>query len=201
MKAKEKLEEKKVEKQIKTVAKTDRVFVCLILILAVLIVNTGLLIWHSAENHNNSNKSNSENKNEEENQDYDVSTFKEIKGTELANNTQGENKVVYIGRSTCSWCVKFVPVLKELQEKYDIEILYIDISKIIDFNSNSIIDQASHDAIVDMPTVSGMEEYHKNEFGATPMTIIVKDGKLVDGFTGYAELSTFVNLLEQNGFK
>ena len=33
------------------------------------------------------------------------------------------------------------------------------------------------------------------------MVILVRDGKLVDGWVGYAEYDAFASFLEENGFK
>lgn len=36
------------------------------------------------------------------------------------------NTFVYLGRPTCQYCQQFVPVLHSIQQKLNIEVLYID---------------------------------------------------------------------------
>ena len=51
--------------------------------------------------------------------DYDVSEFDEIKASDLSKESKNKTIVVYIGRSSCGYCVQFVPILKSVQEKYN----------------------------------------------------------------------------------
>ncbi|MDD4623773.1 MAG: hypothetical protein PHX40_00090 [Bacilli bacterium] len=178
----------------------NKIFACSIAIIVILLFNTILIINRDSSS-SSQNNSNSDEKNiEEVNGDYDVSAFTEINGSDLKNKTKGENTVVYIGRSTCEWCVKFVPILTETTNKYKLNTLYIDIAKIIDFSAGGIKDQESYDFLTKMETVSEFENYMSENFGATPMLLIVKDGKLIDAQTGYTESDALNSFLEKNGF-
>lgn len=178
----------------------NKIFTCSIVIIVILMLNT-ILIINSGLSFVSSNNSNNEGNNTEElSGDYDVSAFKEISASELRNETKNENTVVYIGRSTCSWCVQFVPILTEATNKYDLNILYIDIAKIIDFSAGGVKDQKSYDTITKLDTASGFENYMTENFGSTPMVLIIKDGKIIDAQTGYVEQDALNSFLEKNGF-
>lgn len=173
----------------------NRIWIAVLIIAIMTSINTITLISNNSLLNANKN-----NENQETNEDYDVSTFKEVSASELVDNTKDANKVVYIGRASCGWCVKFVPVLREAAEKYNLEIIYIDIAKIIDFNAGSIIDQKNYDIMMNLETVSDLKDYMNEEFGATPMVLIMKDGKIIDATTGYQESSSFNSFLEENDF-
>ena len=133
----------------------------------------------------------------EYNTEYDVSMFKEIKASDIKKQTKGKTKVIYIGRESCGWCAAFLPNLWNAQEEYDFKTLYIDIAKIIDFNNNDVIDEESFD-IMNKLTGEGYEKYMEENFGTTPMILIMKDNKIIDGHTGYTEYETFKEFLDKN---
>ena len=136
----------------------------------------------------------------EYNTDYDVSMFEEIKASDIKSKTKKDIQVVYIGRSTCSWCAAFLPTLWEAQEEYKYTTLYIDIAKIIDFSSGNVSDQDSFD-ILNKLTGEGYESYMEENFGATPMVLIIKNNKIIGASTGYAEYESFVSVLNDAGIK
>ncbi len=134
------------------------------------------------------------------NTDYDVSQFKEISASDIEKETKNKVSVIYIGRETCSWCLEFLPTLKEAQEKFNYTTLYIDIAKIIDFENNTLIDQASYDTISKL-SGEGYEDYMSENFGSTPMVLVVKDNEIINAQTGYSEYEDFEKILTKAGFK
>lgn len=136
----------------------------------------------------------------EYNTDYDVSMFKEIKASEISKETKGKLSVVYVGRETCSWCAAFLPNLWQAQEDYGYTTLYIDIAKIIDFENNSIKDEDAYNIMMSL-TGDNYDEYMEENFGATPMILIMKDNKIVNAQTGYSEYDAFKTILNDAGIK
>lgn len=134
------------------------------------------------------------------NTDYDVSMFKEIKASEISKETKGKLSVVYVGRETCSWCAAFLPNLWQAQEDYGYTTLYIDIAKIIDFENNSIKDEDAYNIMMSL-TGDNYDEYMEENFGATPMILIMKDNKIVNAQTGYSEYDAFKTILNDAGIK
>lgn len=131
--------------------------------------------------------------------DYDVSEFDEIKASELSKESKNKTIVVYIGRSSCGYCVQFVPILKSVQEKYNFTTKYIDIAKIIDYNSSSISDQDAYNLLTNMKTNSEQKGIME-QFGSTPMTLVIKNNTIVDSIVGATDESTLTKLIEDNGF-
>ena len=171
------------------------IFYCLLVIIVLL----GLILVVDIKNRKgttNSVSSNSE-ATEEVAGDYDVSDFDEITAKDISG-LKGTN-VIYVGRSTCSWCVKMLPNLQQAQKDYKYTTKYIDIAKIIDFSVGSILNQNAYDTMINLET-SEEAAGVMDSFGSTPMMLIVKDGKIVDSQVGYSEYSIFATLLENNGF-
>lgn len=166
-------------------------------ILIVLIIGVSKMYSNNKVDTNSNNTQESET---EYNTNYDVSMFKEIEAEDLKDETKGKLRVVYIGRETCGWCAAFLPNLWIAQEDYKFETLYIDIAKIIDFSNGNIIDQEEYDTLSSL-TGKEYENYMKENLGATPMILIMKDNKIVGAQTGYSEYENFETILNNAGIK
>ena len=132
---------------------------------------------------------------QEYNTNYDVSMFEEIKASDIKKQTKNNTKVIYVGRESCGWCAAFLPNLWNAQEEYDFKTLYIDISKIIDFSTNEIIDETAFNTMTSL-SGKGYEEYMKEYFGSTPMVLIMKDNKIINAHTGYTEYDSFKTIFD-----
>lgn len=171
----------------------NKIFYTLIVIAcilgAILIVNvvkggsTSTNIKNQPDNINNQTE-------ETENMDYDVSSFDSMSTTDAMKRiAKGKTEIVYIGRATCGYCVKFLPTLKKAQKEFDYKTIYIDLEKMTSEDQQKLL------------TLDNEEKYITENFGYTPMVLIFKDGKLVQGWVGYAEYSSFAAFLEDNGIK
>ncbi|MBO5138255.1 MAG: thioredoxin family protein [Bacilli bacterium] len=92
------------------------------------------------------------------------------------------SSVIYIGRPTCSHCVIQKPIMEHLAYKYDITINYLN------------TDELSDD---DITKLRDSDEYFKSGWG-TPLTLIVKDGKIQDKIEGEASINTLTSLFKQH---
>lgn len=168
--------------------------IVLYLILAVLIVNVVLLSVNINAFTNYGKNDNNEVK--EEIPDYDVSKYNSITYDDFKNLTTIKGThVIYIGRNSCSYCAMFIPIMNEAQEKYDFITNYFDISSIFNFSNNTIIDDKAYNEM------SNLNDFFKENFLATRMVVIFKDGKYIDGTLGYQELEEYSKFLENNGFE
>ena len=171
----------------------------LIVITVVVVAGTNKIYDNRASTYSDSSsETNSESENETE--EYDVSMFDEIKASDITSKTKKSKQVIYVGRSTCSWCIKFLPNLQKSQKEYGYKTLYIDIAKIIDFSANSIIDQTAYNTMISL-TGDDYKDYMDENFGSTPMVLIVEKGKIIGAQTGYSEYDDFVKVLEDAGYK
>ena len=172
----------------------------LIVIMVVVVAGTNKIYddRNASTYSDSSSETNSESENETE--EYDVSMFDEIKASDITSKTKKSKQVIYVGRSTCSWCIKFLPNLQKSQKEYGYKTLYIDIAKIIDFSANSIIDQTAYNTMISL-TGDDYKDYMDENFGSTPMVLIVEKGKIIGAQTGYSEYDDFVKVLEDAGYK
>ena len=180
----------------------DKIKVALYIIAALLLINviveiintnnTGVLREYSSTTGENANK----NDNNDEVLEYDVSKFSEVDYSGLKKIMKGEGThVVYIGRSTCHYCSMFIPIMTEAQEKYGFKTEYFDITRVFNFTNNSVVDQSAYDEL------SKYNDFFEENFLSTPMVVIFKDGKYVDGTIGYQDISTYSSFLEKNKFE
>lgn len=178
---------------IEIVSNLKTIKITLYLILILLFVNVILV---SVNKSSNNVVDDSHINEQEELPEYDVSEFKELDYSQLDKlmSSKGTH-VVYIGRESCGYCAMFIPVMKEAQEKYGFETNYFDISRVFDFAKNSVIDKTAYDKL------STLNDFFEENFLATPMVVIFKDGKFVDGTLGYQEIASYSQFLEKNNFK
>lgn len=114
----------------------------------------------------------------------DTSMFEvvDIKGAlNLFESSHEKASVLVIGRKDCSACINFEPVLKISQAKYHYYTHYLELS---DLNKDS----EEYQELIDKLDYEYEFNGNKNEFGqfmgATPMFIILKNGKQVYGYIG-----------------
>ena len=191
----------------------NKMFICIIVIVVVLLINTIVLVsnrskldklndartFNESSNGNNGNNQGGNQQPEAGDGTYDISKLEEITAANLVGKTQGTTTVVYIGRSTCGWCVTFSPVLNDAIDQYGMKVLYIDIAKILDFTDGGrVIDQAAYDILMNLDATEEFKDYMNKSFGATPMLLIMKDGQIVDAQTGYSE--SIDSILDKNGY-
>jgi len=164
----------------------NKILLCLYAIIVILIVNTTIVLLKDAK-FGTASTGESETQGSAE---YDVSMFTSVTADTLGEKVSGETaKLVYIGRDSCGYCVKFLPVLQQAQEDYDYETLYLDITTVTTTEQQDKILAFDND-----------EKFLEENFGGTPMVLLMKDGKLVDEWIGYADYATYAAWLEENGF-
>ena len=137
----------------------------------------------------------------EEPSGYDTTPFKEIKGTDIAKESEGKTIVVFIGRQTCGYCAIYAPIITKVSDDYDFRVRYIDLEKLVDIYSPTweVTDQESYDDLVNLKTTPGYEIF-MDDLGSTPMTIVIRDNKIIGGVVGYVEEETLIQTLKDSGF-
>src|SRR5574344_964330 len=115
--------------------------------------------------------------------DYDVSMMNSLSLHQVLGlfNDKKSTSVVYLGRSTCSACISFLPTLQSMQSKYNYVTQYLDITT-VDTSSSDYTDLISKLAVQKTINVNG--ESKTDDFGSfygyTPMVFIVKNGKFAE---------------------
>lgn len=131
--------------------------------------------------------------------EYDVSKFNEISASDIAKVSKDKTILLYIGRSTCGYCVQYVPILQEVQDKYGkYTTYYLDIAKIYDYSRGVKLDEDAESIMLNLKT-SDSQKGVMNNFGSTPMTLVIKNGKVVDSIIGYVDAGTLDSMVVENG--
>lgn len=159
------------------------IYIMLIAILCLTIISTTAIVSYIMVHWDGRMNSNSPH-----NTEYDVSKFKKINYDEFMDTYKGDKQtLIYIGRATCIHCVNFIPVLKDAQDKYDYETYYLDISEITEQQYNNI---------------KKLNKFLDENFGGTPMVIIVKNGKIIDNgsWIGEGSKNDFYKFLDKAGY-
>ena len=133
---------------------------------------------------------------------YSTDSFVKVGAKDLASLSKGKSIVVWIGRQGCGYCTQYVPTITSVGEKLGIDIHYLDLADIFDFSTNpvSLKDEEAYTLLEGFAT----DEENKDimqELGATPMTLVIKNNKIVGSFTGALPEEQVLSTLKAEGFK
>ena len=82
--------------------------------------------------------------------------YKEITYNEFASQVKSkETFVIFIGSATCSHCDDFKPILSQVIEDYDLDVKYIDLSKVSEAQYSEVKKKVD---LSGTPTLSYIEE-------------------------------------------
>lgn len=101
-------------------------------------------------------------------------------------------EVVVIGQTTCSHCIAYKPTLNKVAGEYDVTINYLDLTKMTEEEYNNF-SQSLKDIGYNAP-----EFLEDGSFG-TPLTLIIKNGKVFDYISGQRTKSQLVRELTKSG--
>lgn len=182
----------------------NKIFTTLVVIAIILGVNllfTMISLTNGGSGSDNSG--NSSTSGTQTSSDYDVSDFDTLTLAQVLKLFDSKDtSVLYLGRSSCSACVSFLPTLKSVQKDLGFKTKYLDITTVDTSSSdyNTFISKLTKEIEVN---ANGTKSTGKiSEFyGYTPMVIIIKDGKAVNASVGALSESKFKKFLSSNGIK
>ncbi len=96
-----------------------------------------------------------------------------------------ENKILVLGQTTCGYCIKAKPILSKIADEYGITINYLNVNTLSSEESGKLSKYVSY--------------LGENQWG-TPLTIIVKNGEVIDSANGLLDEEGYVKLFKDNGF-
>ena len=99
------------------------------------------------------------------------------------SETNGTTYIVVFGKSGCSYCTKYLPVLNEVLSASNLTYQYLNIGILEDDVSKAMLTKAGVSI---------------DDFG-TPTTIIIKDGKCTAQHIGYMDADTTKAFFVENG--
>lgn len=165
----------------------NKLLVCAYVIIALLTINTFVLIVSNVDTKKSTASTTTTT---EENEEYDVSMMNTVNVDKVLKLYESKSaQVIYLGRSTCGYCVKFLPALQKAQKEYGYKTNYLDITTVSEEDQAKLLKKDND------------EGFLAKNYGATPMVLVVKNGKLVDTWIGYSEYDSFAKFIEDNGFK
>lgn len=110
-------------------------------------------------------------------------TYEEINYSEYSSLIEEkEDFILYLGSSECSHCSSFKPILEQIIDKYDLEVKYVDISKL------------------------SSEEYavlqNKTKLQGTPTVVFVEDGIVQTSpkIVGAVEYNVALEKFKESGY-
>lgn len=168
----------------------NKIYTMLIIVLAISIMSLliGLVNYSNTKGNTTTNETLTPSNNGSSTSDYDVSMFNAVSVSDILKFLGTSNKethILYLGRSTCSACVAFLPNLQATQKEMNFTTDYLDITT-VDTTSDDYKKFSNLLSKEITQTVNGTSETGKiSEFyGYTPMIIVVKNGEVVDAIVG-----------------
>ena len=174
----------------KTEEYLKKIYTMLIVVLVISIMSLliGLVNYSNTKGTTTENNSSTTTNNGSSTSDYDVSMFNAVSVKDILKFLGTSNKethVLYLGRSTCSACVAFLPNLQATQKEMNFTTDYLDITT-VDTTSDDF--KKFGELLSKEITQSINGESHTGKisefYGYTPMVIVVKNGEAVDAIVG-----------------
>ena len=91
-----------------------------------------------------------------------------------------EKQVIYYASPTCGYCALLSPILLTISDDYDMDYYYLDSTKLSDSERKEVLKKL------------GIEKH------ATPITIIVENGTVVDKLEGYVPADEYLEFFKEN---
>lgn len=134
---------------------------------------------------------------------YDTSAFKEIEATDIASLSDGEAIVVWVGRQSCGYCAAYAPYIEAAAKEYGITAHYINLANYVNFNVEQpyITNAEEFDTLSNLTGKGEWETFAAKNVGGTPLTLIIKNNKVIGGISGYTETENVVSAFKDAGLK
>lgn len=124
------------------------------------------------------------------NENFDTSVFTNISLKDLESYVDTEEyKLLVIGKPNCEYTINMLPILKQAQQKYNYETLYVDLRTVTEEDREVLFKYDDETNFI--------QEY----MGTTPFIIVFKNNQMVDTWVGYQEYSVFQSFLEKLGIE
>ena len=133
------------------------------------------------ENSNNGNPPS------EETDGYSTEEFKEIKPSDIKNESKNKTIVVLWARQSCGYCVAYAPILTEVAREHDVTIRYINMESIVDLNTWEPSNEEEYNILAKLEGEGEFKDFAQKAIEGTPGTYFIKNGKIINGIIGYVE--------------
>ena len=162
--------------------KNIKFLICISICISIISLFVGLFVLSKLSDNNNSK--NEDNEEVSESSQYDISMFKSVTMDDFKDMFKDDKThVVFTGRSTCGYCVAFLPHAQKSVEEYDYTLYYLDVDTITKSDVEDAIE---------------LDSTLEDTFSNTPMVYVISDGEVVDVNEGYTDYDVFAEFLEDN---
>lgn len=134
---------------------------------------------------------------------YDTSAYKIINPSDIEKESKGKTIVVWIGRQSCGYCTMFEPYIREASSNYGIKSYYIDLASMIEFNAAQpyITNEVEFNLLSNLKGEGKWDGFANENVGGTPLTLVIKNNKVIGGLSGYADTNTVMQVFAEAGLK
>lgn len=135
---------------------------------------------------------------------YDTSVYNIIKPSDIAKKSKGKTIVLWVGRQSCGYCSMYAPYLNDALNTYGIKAYYIDLAQLVEFNVPQpyVSDEEEYGILVNLKGDGEWDGYAAEYVGGTPLTLVIKDNKVVGGLSGYTDsVANILNVFDKAGVK
>lgn len=121
-----------------------------------------------------------------ENHKYDTSMFKNIDGSDISKLGLGDKEeVLFICSDSYQECHDFIGTIERAQKEYNLTINYLKADELnIEDNANALLEYDNE------------KEFISKSLGQVPIVLVLKDEKLVEGWTGVSSYENFQEFLK-----
>ncbi len=193
-------EEISVEERIIGIEKKVNIILIIVALVAAMSLFTLILSINKGGSDNDTNTNSSS----ESDTGYDTSAFKEISASDIQSGSKNETIVVWIGRQGCGYCAAYAPNIAQAGKNYGIEIRYVDLGKMLTADATgrlTVSDTESWDLITNLTGSGDWKTFAADNMGATPLTLIIKNNKVVGGLNSYTDVSSIESAFDDAGIK
>lgn len=200
------LRELSVEDRIINIENRTNIILIVVIITAILSLLTVIFTVTSNDNKStngtNTNSTNN-NANSGATSTYSTSAFKEISAADIKTESNKETIVFWIGRQGCSACTAYQPIIEQAGKDFGIQIRYIDLGKIVDFTVERpyVTDNSSYQTLISLTGSGEWKTFVDENITGTPLTVIVKNNKVVGGLFGADNLDNVEKAFTDAGLK
>ena len=96
-----------------------------------------------------------------------------------------EASILVIGQTTCGYCIKAKPILNQIAIDKNVVINYLNMTKLSDSEKEKF--------------TTKLDYFKDNPEWGTPLTLIVKNGEVIDSANGLLDYDGYVDLFSRNG--
>lgn len=120
---------------------------------------------------------------------YDTSMFKNIKGDAIEKvGSKDKEEVLFICSENYQECHDFIGTVQRAQSQYKFDVNYLPADELnIEDSANALLEYDNE------------KEFIKKSLGQVPIILVLKDGELVEGWTGVSSYENFQEFLKISG--